>query len=133
MNTKNLFTSVAAVCLLFGIAMAFTPDYIGNQYLTDPGLMNPVTRMLGQGYGTSLIAIAIALGYARESGPAVARKGLMFFVLFSNLALIAIHTMAILNGVETAAAWLTVGISVIFTAWSGMLLGQPENRIASMG
>ncbi|MPR32492.1 hypothetical protein [Salmonirosea aquatica] len=130
MNTKNLFTCVAAVCLLFGITLAFMPEYIGNQYLADPAMMNPVTRMLSQSYGSSLIAIAVALGYARDSGPTFARKALVFFVLISNLALIVIHTMAILNGLETATAWLTVGMSVVFTAWSGMLLSQPENRAA---
>ena len=133
MNTKNLFTSVAAVCLLFGIVLAFMPDYIGDQYLADPSMLNPGTRLVAQSYGSSLIAIAVALGYARDAAPSVARKGLLFFVLLSNLSLIVINTLGILNGVETAAAWLTVGISVVFTAWSGMLLGQPENRMASLG
>ncbi|WP_373513289.1 hypothetical protein [Persicitalea sp.] len=133
MNTKNLFTSVAAVCLLFGITLALMPDYIGDKYLADPGMINLGTRLVAQSYGSSLIAIAVALGYAREAGPSVARKGLLFFVLLSNLALIVINTLGILNGVETPAAWLTVGISVIFTVWSGMLLAQQENRAASMG
>ncbi len=132
MNTKNLFTAVAVVCMLFGITMTFWPDYIGNQYLTDPNMINPATRMLAQGYGSTLIAIAVTLGYAKEADPSVARKGLVFFVFLSNLALIIIHTMTILSGVETAAAWLTVGISVIFTSWSGMLLGQ-QGRAVSMG
>lgn len=132
MNTRNLFTAVAVVCLLFGIPLAFMPDYIGNQYLTDPTLMNPVTRLLGQGYGTCLIAIAVALGYGRNSAPSAARKCLVFFVLLSDLALIFIHTMAILNGIETPAAWLTVVISVVFTVWSGLLLSK-EERVVSMG
>jgi hypothetical protein len=31
-------------------------------------------------------------------------------------------------GVETVAAWLTVGLSVVFASWSAMLLGKPESR-----
>ena len=132
MDTRNLFTAVAVGCLLFGIALTFMPEYIGNQYLTDPTLMNPVTRMLGQGYGTTLIAIAVALGYSRDAAPSVALKGLLFFVLLSNLALVIIHTMMILNGVEKPTAWLTVVISTVFVGWSGLLLGK-EDRAVSMG
>ena len=132
MNTKNLFTAVAVVCLLFGVTMAFMPDYIGNEYLADPTMINAGTRMVAQGYGTCLIAIAVALGYSRDAAPSVARKGLLFFILLSDLALIVIHTMAILNGVEKPTAWLTVVISVIFVGWSGLLLGR-EDRAVSMG
>lgn len=132
MNTKNLFTAVAIVCLLFGITLTFIPDYIGNQYLTDPTMINSGTRLVAQSYGSSLIAIAVALGYSRGAGPSVARKGLVFFVLLSNLALIIIDTMGILNGVETGAAWLTVVISVVFVGWSGLLLGK-EDRVVSLG
>lgn len=132
MNTKNLFTAVAVVCFLFGIALTFMPDYIGNEYLTDPTMMNPVTRMLGQCYGTTLIAIAVSLGYSRDAAPSVARKGLTFFILISNAALVIIHTMLIMNGVEKTTAWLTVVISVVFVAWSGLLLSK-ENRVVSMG
>ncbi|MBU1821551.1 MAG: hypothetical protein KKG00_08590 [Bacteroidetes bacterium] len=59
-------------------------------------------------------------------------KGLVLFVLLSNLPLIIIHTMAILNGVETAAAWWTVVISVVFVGWSGIMIGK-EDRAVSMG
>jgi hypothetical protein len=132
MNTKNLFTAVAVVCLLFGITLAFMPDYMGSQYLTDPTLINPVVRMLGQDYGFCLIAVAVALGYSRNAAPSVARKGLLLFILLSNLFLILVHTMAVLNGIEKATAWLTVVISIVFAVWSGLLLSK-ENRSLAMG
>jgi hypothetical protein len=128
MSVKDLFTAVAAVCMLFGFALAFMPDFIGNQFLTVPSMFTPATRLVAQGHGSCLMAIAIALGYCREVGPSVARKALVLLVLFSNLALVVIHTLAILNGIETAAAFLTVGISVVFASWSGMLLGHNNRR-----
>lgn len=129
MNTKNLFTTAAFIVLLFGIMLAFMPDFIGNQYLTDPSSINPATKMVAQGYGTTLIALAVAYWYGRNAGPSPSRQALLLVLLVSNLALMIIHPMAIMNNVETPMAWVSVLIAVVFVGWSGMLLRQESSAM----
>ncbi len=104
MNTRNLFTAIAVICLLFGLTLTFAPNYMGSQYLTNRAWVNPATMMVGQGYGSLLVATAIACWYMRNAGPSVGRKAMLLLLLVSNLALIVIHTLAALNGVETSMA-----------------------------
>ncbi len=130
MNTKNLFITEAFVCLLFGVALTFMPDYIGNQYLTDPSWINPATKTVGQGFGTVLIAIAIACWYGRKAGPSLSRQALLLLLLLNNVAQIIIHPLAIINHVETPAAWVSFLISIGIAGWAGMFLRQGNSELA---
>ncbi|MBD2701751.1 hypothetical protein IC229_13960 [Spirosoma sp. BT702] len=124
MNIKNLFSTVSLICLSFGVTLAFFPDYIGNQYLTDPSWINPGAKLVAQGYGTLLIAFAVACWYGRGAEPSLGRRAMIVLILLSDLALVIVHSLAIINKVETPIAWVTVFISVVLTVWSGMLLRQ---------
>jgi hypothetical protein len=121
MNAKNLFTFVAVVVSLFGLGLTFAPDFMGEQYLTNPSWINDGAKLLAQGWGTMLIAYAITCWYVRDAGPSSGSKVMLLFVLLSNLALIVIHTMAVLNGVEKAIGWGQVLLALVLVVWSGML------------
>lgn len=130
MNTKNLFTFVAIVVLLFGLGLTFAPDFMAGQYLTNPAWVNDGIKLVAQGYGTHLIAYAVACWYIRNDGSSLGGKAMLLFVLLSNLALIVIHTMAVLNGVEKATGWGQVVLSLVLVVWSGMLIRQTDRLIA---
>lgn len=131
MNAKNLFTVVAIICLFFGLTLAFATNYMGSQYLTNPSWVNEGAKVVAQGYGSFLIAVAVACWYMRNAGPSIGRKAMLLFLLLSNLALIVIHSMAVFNGVETTVAWVQVLIALIIAGWSGMLFRQEESVVAS--
>jgi len=129
-NAKNLFTFVAIVVLLFGLGLTFAPDFMGEQYLTNPSLMNDVAKFVAQGWGTTLIAYAVACWYVRDAGSSSGTNVMLLFVLLSNLALIVIHTMAVLNGLEKAIGWGQVLLSLVLVVWSGMLFRQTDRVVA---
>lgn len=130
MNTRNLFTFVAVVVLLFGLGLTFAPDFMAGQYLTNPAWMNAGVKLLAQGYGTQLIAYAAACWYVRNDASSTGGRAVLLSVLLSNLALIVIHTMAVLNGVEKATGWGQVLLAFVLVVWSGMLMQQRSATVA---
>ncbi|MFN8357965.1 MAG: hypothetical protein U0Y10_26120 [Spirosomataceae bacterium] len=126
MNAKNLFTFVAIIVSLFGLGLTFVPDFMAEQYLTNPSWLNDGAKLLAQGWGTHLIAYAIGCWYVRNNTSSSGGKVMLLLVLLSNLALIVIHTMAVLNGVEKAIGWGQVVLSLVLVAWSGTLFRQTD-------
>ncbi|WP_020604158.1 hypothetical protein [Spirosoma spitsbergense] len=130
MNAKNLFTFVAVIVSLFGLGLTFAPDFMAGQYLTNPSWMNDGAKLVAQGWGTTLIAYAAGCWYVRNDGSSSGGKVMLLLVLLSNLALIVIHTLAVLNGVEKAIGWGQVLLSLVLVAWSGMLFRQTDRVVA---
>lgn len=130
MNAKNLFTFVAIIVTLLGLGLTFAPEFMARQYLTNPALVNDGVKLVAQGYGTQLIAYAVGCWYVRNAESSLGGKVMLLSILLSNLALIVIHTMAVLNGVEKATGWGQVLLSVLLTVWSGMLFRQTERVVA---
>jgi hypothetical protein len=130
MNAKNLFTFVAVIVSLFGLGLTFAPEFMAGQYLTNPAWLNDGVKLVAQGYGTQLIAYAVACWYVRDAGSSLGGKAMLLSVLLSNLALIVIHTMAVLNGVEKATGWGQVILSLVLVVWSGMLFRQTARVVA---
>jgi hypothetical protein len=130
MNAKNLFTFVAVIVSLFGLGLTFAPEFMAGQYLTNPSWMNDGVKLVAQGYGTQLIAYAVGCWYVRNDGSSLGGKVMLLSVLLSNLALIVIHTIAVLNGVEKATGWGQVLLSLVLVAWSGMLFRQTDRVVA---
>ncbi|GAB3173617.1 hypothetical protein [Telluribacter humicola] len=130
MNAKNLFTFVAIIVSLFGLGFTFAPEFMGEQYLTNPAWINDGTKVLAQAYGTHLIAYAVACWYVRDAGSSIGGKVMLLSVFLSNLALIVITSMAVLNGIEKTTGWGQVVLSLVLAAWSGMLLRQTDRVVA---
>lgn len=130
MNAKNLFTFVAVIVSLFGLGLTFAPEFMAGQYLTNPSWLNDGVKLVAQGYGTQLIAYAVGCWYVRNAGSSLGGKAMLLSVLLSNLALIVIHTLAVLNGVEKATGWGQVLLSVILAVWSGVLFRQTDRIVA---
>jgi hypothetical protein len=127
MNTKNFFSLEAINCVVFGIVLFFFPDFIGQEYLTNPDLINEASKIVAKSYGSLLLAMAIAFWLSRKSGPSIARHALVVLATFSNIFLIIIHSMAILGGVETAIAWGTVVMSLILAIWGLTLIPKEKD------
>lgn len=130
MNVKNFFVVEAIIALFFGVTLVLAPDYMGQQYLTNPAWVNAGTKFVAQGYGVLLFAIAIACWYGRNSGPSLGRKAMILIFLVFNLALIVLNSLAVLNGVETSMGWVQVLISIVLSVWSGMLFRQEQSVVA---
>ncbi|GAB3219668.1 hypothetical protein [Spirosoma arcticum] len=130
MNAKNLFTFVAVIVSLFGLGLTFAPEFMAGQYLTNPAWMNDGAKLVAQGWGTTLIAYAVGCWYVRDAGSSSGGKVMLLLVLLSNLALLVIHTMAVMNGVEKAIGWGQVILSLVLVVWSGMLFRQTARVVA---
>lgn len=129
MNAKHLFTFVAVVVSLFGLALTFAPQFMAEQYLTNPAWLNAGAKLLAQGWGTTLLAYAAGCWYVRHAGSSTAGRVMLLQILLSNLALVVIHTLAVLNGVEKAIGWGQVLLALALVVWSGMLFRQTD-RVA---
>lgn len=127
MTTKNFFMAEAVLCLLFGIALFFFPVFLGSEYLTNPDWTNEASKIVGKGYGSLLIAVAIANWLTRNSGPSKARHAMVVLGTFANIFLVIIHTMAILGGVETNFTWGTVVLVLIMGIWGLILLPKEKD------
>ncbi|WP_080238839.1 hypothetical protein [Spirosoma rigui] len=130
MNAKNLFTFVAVIVSLFGLGLTFAPEFMAGQYLTNPAWLNDGVKLVAQGYGTQLIAYAVACWYVRNAVSSLGGRAMLLSVLLSNLALIVIHTLAVLNGVEKATGWGQVILALILSIWSGILIRQTDRVVA---
>ncbi len=130
MNTRNFFTIETILLFLFGLGLTFATDFMGRQYLTNPSWINEGAKLLAQGWGTMLLATGVACWYIRDAGDSLGGKVMLLLLLVSNLALIVIHTLAVLNGVETTLGWAQVLLSLGLAVWSGLLL-QQTNRVAA--
>ncbi|WP_461106025.1 hypothetical protein [Spirosoma koreense] len=130
MNAKNLFSTVAVISSVFGLALVFAPDFMGDQYLANPSWINEGATFLAQGWGVTLIAIGAACWYVRTDGPTLGHKAMLLLLLVVNLGFLLIHIVAIMNGVETALGWVQVVMSVIIAGWAGMLLRQERIAVA---
>lgn len=130
MNAKNLFTFVAVVVSLFGLGLTFAPEFMAGQYLTNPSWMNEGGKLVAQGWGTTLVAYAAGCWYVRNDGSSSGGKVMLLLVLLSNLALIVIHTLAVLNGVEKVIGWGQVLLALVLAVWSGTLFRQQQSVVA---
>jgi hypothetical protein len=126
MTTKIFFTAESIICLLFGISLTFMADTLATEYLADPAWLNDGFRVVAAGYGTLLLACAVAYWTVRNSGPSDGRKALLLIALISNACLVILHTKAILSGVETAFTWGTVAMCAVFAAWSSLILTKGD-------
>ncbi|WP_266367495.1 hypothetical protein [Tellurirhabdus rosea] len=131
MNAKNLFTFVAVIVTLFGLGLIFFPAFMAEQYLTNPSMLNAGFKVVAQSYGTHLIAYAVVCWYVRDAGTSsLGGKVMLLLVLLSNLGLMAVHTLAVLNGVEKATGWGQVLLSLVLVVWSGILFRQTDRIVA---
>lgn len=130
MNTKNLFTFVAVIVSLFGLGLIFVPEFMAGQYLTNPSWLNDGAKFIAQGWGTTLLAYAAGCWYVRDAGSSSGGKVMLLLVLLSNLALVVVHTLAVLNGVEKAIGWGQVLLSLVLVVWSGVLFRQRKPIVA---
>jgi len=130
MNTRNLFTLVALINLLFGPGLIFAVESMANLYLTDPGWVNPGATLLAQGWGIMLLAEGAACLVLRNEGLSTGSRALLVLLAVSNAGWLVLHTLAILNKVETPMAWLQVAMGIVVGGWAALLLRQPARRVA---
>ncbi|AQG82634.1 hypothetical protein AWR27_21565 [Spirosoma montaniterrae] len=130
MNARNLFSFVAFVSLLFGLGLVFTIKQMADLYLTNPGWVNPGTTFVAQSWGALLIAVGVGCWAVRNDGLTTGSRAMLLMLVVTNVGWIVLHTLAIVNGVETPMAWFQVVMSVVVAGWSAMLLRRPVGAMA---
>jgi|GEM_PF-3335666 len=132
MTAKNLFTTVAILCFVFGLSLLISPEFMAQQYLTDPSWMNDGTRLVARGWGAVLVANAVAYWYVRNLSSQEAQKLMLLLTLVTNLGYLPLHLVGIFNQVETPLAWLQVLMAVVMGTWSAMLLRREKTEAPLM-
>lgn len=126
MTTKLFFTAEAIVCILFGIGLTFTPSKLAAEYFTDVSWLNSGVTVVATGYGTLLLACALAYWKVRNGGPSDGRTALIWLATMSNVFLVIMHSKFIVGGIETSLTWGTVAMCAFFAGWGAMLLIKAE-------
>lgn len=130
MNTRNLFSVVTVISLVFGLGLAFTPEMMASMYLTDPSWLNPAAKLLAQGWGAMLVGEGVACWLLRNDGLSSSNRAVLWMIVVSNVGFLLLHVNAILNGVELPIAWLQVLMSVVVGGWAALLVRQPTGAVA---
>ena len=98
-----------------------------SAWLLSTSHMAPIVERLSSHFRVACNSINTLF---RNAGPSSGRSVMLLFILLSNLALIVIHFIAILNRVETALAWVQALMSLILASWSEMLFRQGPSVVA---
>ncbi|WP_428656731.1 hypothetical protein [Runella sp.] len=124
MNPKMLFTFNAVVCFLFSVPLMLVPQMIMEIYLVDKTNVDPAAFVLSRGYGSLMFGLAIALWTAKDAGPSVARRSILYMIAVANALLTVVHIYSYSIGAENSMALTIVALGVVLGGWAGMLLAK---------
>lgn len=112
MKLKFWLTLGAIVLVVFGIALAAAPSWMGTTFGMD---LNAGGIMLARLLGAAFIFMAIVSWYARtSSGSEPAVRGIILASAVSDIIGFVVSLMATLAGTMNALGWLNTGLYLVF-------------------
>jgi hypothetical protein len=126
MKTKNFFIYQSIVNFAFGIGLLLAPQMMVDTYDEQKTELTAALELVAQGYGTGLLALAIAAFLMRNAKFSLAMYAFLVASFVSAILVIIIHVRAILRGDENSLGWLTVLLIGIIAAWSGLLISKEK-------
>ncbi len=121
MTVKNLFIFDAILCLIFGLPLVFSPQYLANLFLVDPVLTDGVIATF-RSYGIILSGGGIALLSARNSLASKARRGFLIFIAISGTLTAINNIHAVITGIGNNNSWGGIVPTAILSIWGIILL-----------
>ena len=112
MKFNNLLVLNAVLGLIFGIGFVLMPGTVVNLYGVTP---NPAVNLVGQFFGTELIAIGLLSWLARNVMDKEAQGAITLAFLVANVVGLVISIMGTLSGVLNAVGWSAVVIYLVLS------------------
>jgi len=125
MTHKFWFVLKAAICLIFGILFLAVPALAMSLFGVT---LDAAGELMARLYGASLAGNLLVLWLARDSGPSIARKAIVWGAFIYDAIGLIVALVAVLTGVMGTMGWLTVLIYLVLTFGFGYLaIFRPES------
>ena len=107
MKLSNLLVVNAIVALVYGISFVLVPATVLSLYGVAQG---PAVELLGQYFGSALIAIGLLTWFARNVADSEAQRAIILALLISDVIGVIVSVLGTVSGVMSAVGWSAVGI-----------------------
>ncbi|NJC96231.1 MAG: hypothetical protein C3F07_05170 [Anaerolineales bacterium] len=126
MSYKVMFVINAIVAVAFGLAFLVVPEMVLGQFRVDP---YDATRVIGQFFGTAMIALGLVLWFAKDANDPAVQRGLGIALLVSSVLGLIVNIIGVSSGVIRANGWITIVIYVLFAlGYAFMIFLQPKMK-----
>jgi hypothetical protein len=119
MSFRALLMAKALTCLVFGVLLLAAP---GMLFGILGGNLNATGMFAAREYGAAMIGALFLTWMARHVRATDARRAILFDLLVYDGIGVVITVAAIFSGVLNALGWGIVGVYLLFTVWSGLVL-----------
>ena len=110
MKLSNLLVVNTIVCLVYGIILVLTPATMLSLHGVTQG---PVEQLMGQYFGSALIAIGLLTWFARNVADSEAQRAIILALLISDVIGVIVSVLGTVSGVMSAVGWSAVGIYLL--------------------
>ena len=110
MKLSNLLVVNTVVALVYGIILVLTPATMLSLYGITQG---PGEKLMGQYFGSALIAIGLLSWLARNVADSEAQRAIILALLISDVVGVIVSILGTVSGVMSAVGWSAVGIYLL--------------------
>ena len=128
MNYKFLFVLNALVAFALGVAFLFMPvralDFFGTETYES-------TQLVGQFFGSAMIAIGLVLWFAKDVSDPAAQRGIGIALLVSAVIGLIVNVIGIspASGVIRNNGWMSIIVYVLFAlGYAFMVFMKPRMK-----
>jgi len=112
MKFSNFLVLNTIIALVFGIGLVFMPATVAALY----GITSePAVNLMGQFFGTELLAIGLLCWFARSVSDSKAQGAITLAFLIANVVGLVVSVMGTLSGVMNAVGWSAVVIYLVLS------------------
>jgi len=114
MKINSLLIVNAIVALIFGIAFVLVPGTVASIYGVTPGA---AVNLVGQFFGSALIAVGLICWLIRNVTNAPALKAVILAQLIANVIGLVVSILGTVGGTMNAVGWSSVVIYLVLALW----------------
>ena len=121
MSYKFLFVLNALVSFILGLAFLVVPTRVLDFFGTET---YEATLLVGQFFGTALIAIGLILWFAKDAADEGVQKGLGWALFISSILGLIVNVLGVspASGVIRSNGYITIIVYVLFALGYGFML-----------
>ncbi len=123
MKFKTLMIIKATVCLVLGISILISPEFV---YSVFGAVLSAAGVFVAREYGASLIGNMFLTWFARNAEESETRRAIILGMFFYNTIGWIITLVAILMNVLVPVAWLAFAIYLFFSVGFGYFMFQKK-------
>lgn len=128
MTLRNLFLTNAIIALLYGIVMLVIPAQFLGFYDVS---VNAGGAVIGQLFGTALVAVGLICWLARDAEESVARDAIVVALLWSDVIGAVVCILAAVSGAVNGLGWTSVALYVMLATGYAYFKYVPQTAPAA--